>query len=79
MGEILRWYRFGPHVMTVAEFALLAGLSNSKVRSLIARGDLPAYRDAKYPILIPTVIAKRWMAGLPTPHGMYDIIISERL
>lgn len=79
MGKILRWYRFGPHVLTVAEFARMAGLSDSKVRSLIARGDLPAYREPKYPILIPAADAQRWMAGLPNPRGMHYITITERL
>ena len=78
MGKILRWYRFGPHVLTVAEFARMAGLSDSKVRSLIARGDLLAYREPKYPILIPAADAQRWMAGLPTPRGMRTITITER-
>lgn len=79
MGDVLRWYRFGPDVMTVAEFARMAGLSDSTVRSMIARGDLPGFRDPKYPILIPTVAAKRWMDGLPNPRGDYTLTIRRRL
>jgi len=79
MGTVLRWYRFGPDVMTVAEFARMAGLSDGKVRAMITRGELPGFRDPKYPILIPTTAAKRWMEGLPNPRGEYTLTIRRCL
>lgn len=69
MGRIVRWFTYGPNVLTVAEFARMAGISQATVRRLIAHNELAGYSDEDQPMIIPLVDARRWMEGLPPLKG----------
>lgn len=76
MGMIIRWFAYGPDVLTVAEFARIAGISQTTVRRLIARRELHGFQKSDYPMLIPYEAARRWLEGVPATRGtVYELTI----
>src|SRR5262249_27029722 len=54
--------------VSIAEAVRLTGIGRSSLYEAIRRGDLPIRKSGRRTVLLMEDL-RRWLAGLPTPHG----------
>jgi excisionase family DNA binding protein len=54
--------------VSIAEAVRLTGIGRSSLYEAIRRGDLPIRKSGRRTVLLMEDL-RRWLAGLPAPHG----------